>query len=183
MESLKGHFLIAPVMLQDPNFLRSVVLMVEHNEDGAMGLVLNRPLDTTIQQIWDEVSEISCEMKEPIHQGGPCEGPLMVLHTDAGHADMRVMPGLYFSTDRQMIEELIEQNQSPIRFFVGYSGWTKGQLEAEIEAGGWMVIPATVQQVFAADEMFWELLMRAISRATAFPGLNPKVIPEDPSLN
>ena len=74
MKSLQGHLLVASPKLVDPNFFHTVVLLVQHNQEGALGLVLNRPLQTTVQEMWQEVGESQCEVDQPLHQGGPCEG-------------------------------------------------------------------------------------------------------------
>src|SRR5215469_11256802 len=100
MDSLQGHFLIASPQLQDPNFFRSVVLLVQHNDQGALGVILNRPLDMTIQEAWPQVSEEPCNAEGPLHEGGPCRGPLMVLHTDEPLSQLKVCDGIYFNTDK-----------------------------------------------------------------------------------
>src|SRR5205814_2997514 len=85
MKSLQGQLLIASPKLFDPNFFRSVVLLVQHTENGALGLILNHPLEMTIANAWEQVSEMPCEATGVLHQGGPCDGPLMVLHTEASN--------------------------------------------------------------------------------------------------
>src|SRR3982751_5237695 len=103
MKSLKGHLLISSPRLMDPNFVRTVVLMVQHGEEGALGLILNRPLQATVRDVCEKVLETPCEIEAPLHQGGPCEGPLMVLHTDADGGiggEVEVMPGVHFTAER-----------------------------------------------------------------------------------
>src|SRR5687768_5273835 len=92
MKSLQGQLLIASPKLFDPNFFRSVVLLVQHTDAGALGLVLNRPLEMTINDAWGQVSETPCDATGFLHQGGPCEGPLMVLHTDSALPELPVIP-------------------------------------------------------------------------------------------
>ena len=72
MNSLQGHLLIAAKSLRDPNFLRTVLLMIEHNEDGAMGLVLNRPSRLSMKEAWSEVRDTPCPINDPLFHGGPC---------------------------------------------------------------------------------------------------------------
>ncbi len=189
MKSLQGQLLIASPKLFDPNFFRSVVLLVQHTDNGALGLVLNRPLEMTINDAWGQVSETPCEVSGFLHQGGPCEGPLMVLHTDSGIADvpeLPVIPEVFFTTDRDAIQQLVTQNpaenHSKMKFFVGYAGWSPGQLESELEDGGWLMTPAANKHIFSGDDELWPTLMKEISEAI-FSTLNPKVIPEDPSTN
>lgn len=182
MNSLQGQLLIASPKLFDPNFFRSVVLLVQHTDAGALGLVLNRPLEMTIANAWEQVSEMPCEATGQLHQGGPCEGPLMVLHTDASIPELPVIPQVFFTTDRDAIQQLVTQNHSKMKFFVGYAGWSPGQLESELDDGGWLMTPAANKHIFEEEEDLWPALMKEISEAI-FANLNPKVIPQDPSMN
>jgi putative transcriptional regulator len=193
MKSLQGHLLVASPKLVDPNFFHTVVLLVQHNQDGALGLVLNRPLQTTVQEMWEEVGESDCEIDQPLHQGGPCEGPLMVVHGKHSSAEIEVSEGVYFCTSRERIEALIglggdDSDGKAIKFFVGYAGWTAGQLEAELEEESWLTLNANPQAVFQGDEHLWSDLVRALSRASEVVDpkmilVDPKLIPDDPSVN
>lgn len=183
MKSLQGHLLIASPKLRDPNFLKTVVLMVQHNEEGALGVVLNRPLEATIESTWEQVSESPCNSEGHLHQGGPCPGPLMVLHTDANKSQVEVLDGVHFTTDKEAIEELVLTASEPLKFVVNYSGWGPGQLEGELEAGGWFTAKATAEQVFRSDENFWPTVVRSAAREKLYPWLDPRLIPDDPSVN
>ena len=183
MKSLQGQLLVASPKLVDPNFFHTVVLIVQHNDEGALGLVLNRPLQTTVKDMWEQVAEEEAEVEGVLHQGGPMEGPLMVVHADDAHAEIEVTKDLYFCTSRDRVEKLMEEGSTPMKFFVGYAGWTTGQLEAEMAESSWLTTPATPKFVFEGDEHLWSDLVRAISR-TAVTGLvDPKRIPDDPSVN
>ena len=183
MRSLQGYLLIASPHLRDPNFLRTVVLMVQHNDQGALGVILNRPTNTTMREAWDQVSDTPCEREETLYHGGPCEGPLMAVHSHLGASQIEVSPGIYFSTDRDDVATLVQQNDDPAKFFVGCSGWGPGQIERETKTGSWLTIPATCEQVFRDNEDQWAHLTNQIARSTGLVALNPKIIPEDPSLN
>lgn len=183
MKSLQGQLLISSPQLTDPNFARSVVLIVQHNEEGALGLILNRPLETSMQDVWEQVSEAPCETDASLYQGGPCEGPLMAVHAQESLAQMEVVEGVYFSTDREAFEELVLHDREDAKFFVGHAGWSPGQLEEEIESGAWLASPARPQDVFSTGEELWAKLRRAISLRTTFPWLDPKRIPDDPTVN
>ncbi len=130
--SLEGQFLVASREMADPNFARSVVLLIRHDEEGAMGLVLNRPTKTTVAEAWRQVSEAPCPTEGLIHLGGPCRGPLMAIHGDAGLGEIEIVPGVYFCADPDNIEQVISGGHEPSRFFIGFAGWGPGQLEAEM---------------------------------------------------
>ena len=183
MASLKGQLLIASPRLMDPNFVRTVVLMVQHGDEGALGLVLNRPLTATVRDVCEKVLETSCEVEAHLHQGGPCEGPLMVLHAttddDSTEHESEVVPGVYFTAERGTIEDLLRGiADGDAKFFVGYAGWGAGQLESELETGSWLTCPADPAHVFEAGEKIWSKLTTSITA-----GIDPDRIPDDPSVN
>jgi putative transcriptional regulator len=192
VKSLRGQLLLASRRLADPNFFRTVILMIQHNSDGALGLILNRPLEMTVKQACDEALEVACQVQDVLHQGGPCQGPLMALHTHGGAAaasasgperggHCEVISGLYFSTERDELEWLLKRPKPQARFFVGYSGWGKGQLESELESGSWMVTPATIQQVFDVSQVrHWTELL---TQLTFGQPIKSDLIPDDPSVN
>jgi putative transcriptional regulator len=180
MDSLQGHFLIASPRLVDPNFARTVVLMVQHNEEGALGLVINRPLDTSVEDICEKVLETPCSAEGVLFQGGPCEGPLMVVHTHDSRSDIEVKAGVHFSTERESIEWLLRYNEAPIKYFVGYSGWAAGQLENEMEVGSWLTVSADAEQIFTDGT---DLYSKLLATATLGKWIDPERIPDDPTLN
>jgi putative transcriptional regulator len=182
-KSLQGQFLIASPQLLDRNFARSVVLLVRHGEDGALGLIVNRPLNAKLESIWDQVSQTQCAVDRTLYHGGPCEGPLMVLHTNPAQSQIQAADGVHFTADREMIEQLVCDETADTKFFVGYAGWAVGQLESEIAEGSWLSFPASGRDIFGEDEALWDNLVRRAHRAAVFPWLDPKRIPEDPSVN
>jgi putative transcriptional regulator len=180
MDSTKGKFLIASPKLADPNFSRTVVLMVQHDEKGALGVVVNRPLDVTVQQACEQVLGTGCEVSGVLHHGGPCEALLMVVHTDESNAETEIVPGLFFTTAKDSVEQLLENPMAEMKFFVGYSGWGPGQLEGEFETGSWTLTPATPERVFGPIENLWT---RLTTEANLSKWVDPRRIPEDPSVN
>jgi putative transcriptional regulator len=182
MESLEGHFLLASPQLLDPNFVRTVVLLIEHNDNGALGLVINRPTGKTVQELWQQVGESTCACQEPVHLGGPVQGPIMAIHTSGGLAEIEVVDGVYFAAKKQNLDELVSCDER-FKIFIGHSGWGPGQLEGEIEQGAWRAVPARLDDVFdTADDLWQRLMHRAV--AGALPEmLGIKRIPPDPSLN
>ncbi len=183
MQSLRGHLLIASPHLEDRNFFHTVVLVVQHSDAGALGLILNRPLSMTVRAAWTQVSSAPCRNEGLLHHGGPCEGPLMVIHTDQELADLEVLPGLYFCTDRESIQRLVSQDHCRAKFFVGFAGWAPGQLDGEMEDGGWLTTPATIEHVFGEYVDQWAEAIRAAGRASPLGQYKPKIDPEDPSVN
>ncbi|HET6250776.1 MAG TPA: YqgE/AlgH family protein [Tepidisphaeraceae bacterium] len=187
MKSLQGFLLISSPMLTEPTFHQSVVLIVQHNEQGALGLILNRPSETTIDMVWDQISEAPCLCDEPLHEGGPCpcDGTPMVLHGDPSLSQLEVIPGVYFSHEKESVEQLVggDEDERPVKFFDGYAGWGAGQLEAELEAGAWLTVPGEPEHVFEETRDLWNVLRRRITLRSAYPWLRPEMIPDDPSLN
>ena len=91
MDSLRGQLLIAPPHLTDPNFAKTVVFIVQHDTEGAFGLVLNRPSDTGIHEVWEKMRGRRCARRDFLYVGGPVQGPLMLLHGDPFAGDAEVM--------------------------------------------------------------------------------------------
>ena len=185
MHTLKGQLLIAAPSLVDPNFARTIVLMIEHDDKGALGLVLNRPTDTSLKQAWEHVSNGPCDRDELLYHGGPCEGPLMVVHSSPGVGNNEVLDGVFFSAESHQIEQLVEwDDHQPTRFFVGYAGWSAGQLEGELATGSWLTAPASQDVIFGCDDdELWDLVVKSVSRCRAHPRLKPHMVPRDPSMN
>jgi putative transcriptional regulator len=183
MKSLKGCFLVASPQLRDPNFVHTVVLLVHHSEDGAFGVVLNRPTESTIKELWEKVGESPCDSSQPVHLGGPVSGPLMAVHSDASLAEMEIIPGVYFAAQRDHLEQLLQQSEHDFRFFVGHSGWGGGQLENELKEGAWFTAPATAEFVFYGNDDLWRRVTQQIGQSMLTDILGIKGLPKDPSMN
>lgn len=183
MDPLTGKLLVATDGLFDPNFAKSVVLIVQHGDEGALGVIVNRPLAVTVRAIWQQVGESDCLIEGVVHQGGPCEGPLMVLHGDADASDLEVNADIHFTTNKDSIQKLVEAGMSPTKFFVGYAGWGKGQVEDEVASGSWLVVPAAADHVFEPDGDLWQSLHKAANRTARASWLPAERIPDDPSVN
>ncbi len=183
MKTLQGCLLVASPSLVDPNFNRTVVLLVHHNDEGALGLVLNRPTNKTLGDIWDQLSESPCDRAHPLYWGGPVPGPLMVLHTDDAIGDSEVLDGLHFSVEKEKIEQLVESDDGTCRFFVGHAGWAAGQLEAELQEDSWITVPATLEHVFDDEADLWRAVTKDIADSSLLGQLGVKHSPPDPSLN
>lgn len=183
MDSLQGQLLVASPDLRDPNFYHSVVLLVSHNDDGALGLVLNRPLEVRLQQVWNQLSKRPCERDDRLFLGGPCEGSLMALHDDVSLADTPAGDGIYFSTQKELLEQLATEAARSVKFFVGYAGWSGGQLEAELAERAWIPLPAKPAHVFEAEDELWARAMRDVSGRKVLDLLGIRDVPPDLRVN
>lgn len=183
MESLAGQLLVASPQLQDPNFARALVLLIDHNEEGALGLVVNRPVSKTIQELWREVGSAPCHSQQPIYLGGPVPGPLMALHNRPSLAELEPSPGVFFAAKKQHLDALVLDEEPAYKIFLGHAGWGGGQLEAEIEQGAWRTLPAEAEQVFSTAQDLWETLFREIGHTLLRSMIGIKDLPPDPTVN
>lgn len=154
---VKGKILIAEPFLKGYYFSRSIVLLTEHGKEGSMGLVLNKPLDLKISQIMKDVPF------EDVHVycGGPVSPDrLFYVHAIPGISEaVEVINGLYFGGDFDELKTVLTiypEKIDLIRFFIGYSGWSSGQLKDELKEDSWLVSKMENQFVFRpADEDSW----------------------------
>ena len=176
---------MASPSMDDPQFEHAVVLMIDHSDDGAMGLIINKPMQTQVVEVWDQMSVLPCPVDQSLMCGGPCDGPLMLLHDQREHAQVEVCDGVCFTTDEPMVRGLLTDDPKAMRFFVGYAGWGPGQLESELSRGGWLVTRAQADVVFDpdADDGLWMRVVTGIDRSLAMLAMNPKLMPRDPSMN
>jgi putative transcriptional regulator len=185
MQSLEGHLLVASPHLDDSPFSQAVILVLYHSQDGAFGVVLNRPLEQTVDSLWRQLSDQPCQCQRPLDMGGPVSGPLMALHREESLAEMdaHVPGGVYVAATKEHLEQLVSEADQPCRIFVGHAGWNGGQLEREIESGVWLLAQATADHVFGEDENLWRNTIRQIGRAILTSTLKIKHIPADVSWN
>jgi len=170
--SLAPALLLSMPQLADPNFNRTVVLLCKHSDEGAFGVVVNRPLVTT-GRVVVSLDEAVTERELQVWIGGPVEPEhSWMLLGDGTHdqesGGMTIAEGLSLSTSPELLRRLLEPNPPPrTRLIVGYSGWAPGQLEAELEASAWLLSDVDSDLLFEtpADQM-WE---RAIRRLGADP--------------
>lgn len=179
MQSLRGYFLLASPSLRDPNFLRSVIFITRHDEDGAVGVTINNPLDATVAEVLGD--DVESAVDEPLRRGGPCDGPMMVLHDLAElDASDEVTPGIYYTHTRADIERVMADGAVQAVYVIGYAGWQAEQLEREMAEGSWVTIQASAGDVFGGTSDLWQ---RLSSRAGLLKFLPPERIPDDPGLN
>lgn len=180
---LTGNFLVASRHLRDPNFARSVVLMIQHTNEGAMGVVINRPSEKSVREVWEMIGNDPCECEDLIFIGGPVPGPLIALHTLEPFADHLVLPNLFVSTHKDAIDLIVRRKNVSLRLFSGHAGWGGGQLESEIEAGGWLFTKASQDEVFADPQTIWKSVTQRIGLEIMAPAVPQEHVPPDPSWN
>ena len=160
-----GKFLVANRSLRDPNFAKTVVLLTDHSEKGAMGLIINRETNVRLAEVLPETKGLE-HRSETIHIGGPVarRGMMLLIRTNEAPEDaQRVLDGLYLSASRTMLATMIlESDSNTFRVYSGYSGWGPGQLEGEIGEGAWHIFPADARTVF--DPSMSEVWQRLIDR-------------------
>jgi putative transcriptional regulator len=180
-ESLTGQLLLASPALRDPNFARTVVLIGVHSEEGAMGVVLNRPSAVTVGEAVPQL-EPALDEHEPVYIGGPVQPGSIVLlaeFLDPAPAGLLVLGRIGFPAPDADIEELTRATARG-RVFAGYAGWGEGQLDAELEQGDWIVQAAEPQDVFSEDpEDLWGEVLTRKGGSYALIARMPK----DPSVN
>jgi putative transcriptional regulator len=168
--SLAPSFLLSMPQLMDPNFNRTVVLLCKHSEDGAFGLVVNRPLVTTGRVTVNLDPPVSTDRELQVWVGGPVEPPRswVLVGEEPDEAEelrgMKIADGLYLSTSPDLLRRLLEPNPpSQTRLIVGYSGWGPGQLEAELEESSWLMSDIDRDLIFntPADRL-WEAAIRRL---------------------
>jgi putative transcriptional regulator len=179
--SLRGKLIVASPALGDPNFARSVVLIAEHNDDGAMGLVLNRPSEATVTESVEELGGV-VDAGATVFVGGPVQtDAVMVLaeFDDPEQAAAVVLADVGFLPAEADLAELSGRTRRA-RVFAGHAGWGPGQLEGELEDDAWIVADAEPDEIFteAPEELWGEVLAR---KGGAFALLAR--MPADPSLN
>lgn len=177
-----GKILIAEPLLGDPNFDRSIVLLAEHNENGTVGFVLNRPVEIAFDDLVVDFPEFDAK----IFEGGPVQGDnLFFLHRrgDLLPGSEKIMEGVFWGGDLEILKEMISLDMigpEDIRFFLGYSGWSPGQLSEELEQKSWLVADSNSALVFNRDsESLWSAIMRQLGGEYALWHNAPL----DPSLN
>jgi putative transcriptional regulator len=133
--SLAGSLLLAHPVLRDPNFRRTAVLMSTHGPEGAMGIVLNRPLGKKLGELKGDFS-VGPLAPTPIFTGGPCETAQLILAAWQTREDAFQ---LHFGIDPEKAVQMLADRSTRLRAYLGYSGWSAGQLETEIESGTWII--------------------------------------------
>jgi putative transcriptional regulator len=181
VDSLRGHLLVAGAGLEDPNFRRTVVLLGEHGDEGAMGVVLNRVSEATVADAVPPMAPLVAD-DALVYVGGPVQPQAVVVlaeFVDPADAEVVVVGNVGFLPgeidDASDVGELRRA-----RVFAGYAGWGPGQLEAELEDGSWVVVPAAPADIFTADPRgLWSEVLRREGGGLAVLAM----LPDDPRVN
>jgi putative transcriptional regulator len=177
---LGGQLLLSNAVLFDPNFRRTVVLIGHHDEEGAVGVVLNRPLEVTVDEAVPPLSEL-VRPGDLVYRGGPVQPAAAVVlaeFDDPAKAGVLALGSIGFLPEETDPAELGGIRRA--RVFAGYAGWSPGQLEEELDEEAWIVTPALPDDVFSDEpERLWEHVLARLGSAYAML----RTMPFDPSAN
>ena len=180
MSEFQGVALVASPQMDDPRFNQTVVLLLRHNEEGAMGVVLNRPIGED-QKV--ALAEIQMPGDTPLnfHFGGPVAGPVIVLQTRESRLGNKL--GKMFTINKKEQIEGVLNNAEDCRLFVGHATWEPGQLEDEVEEGLWLTVPVSGDLLFGDHDEIWADAVRSVGRSFYRDVLGIRGEPADVSWN
>lgn len=184
MESLVGHLLVATPGLHDPNFERTVVLLVAHEENGALGVVLNRATEVAVSEVLGAWGGIASD-PAVVFEGGPVqpEAAICLARARSTAGMMRGfnrVDGSIGTVDLTSDPDTMRHQVHEVRVFAGYAGWSSGQLESEIGAGSWLIFKALPSDAFTGrPDDLWSMVLRRQGGMYAAVALYPA----DPTLN
>jgi len=174
MNSLTGNLLVATPLLIDPNFYRTVVLLLQHDEEGCVGVVLNRPTEELVEA---HLPDWADHVPAPgvVNFGGPVEPEVAIALSLTADGLPTGVPGLSLID----LSTTPEDHGQPVRIYSGYAGWGSEQLETEIATGSWYIVQASPDDPFDADDGQWRRILR---RQSSFLSV-VSTYPDDPELN
>jgi putative transcriptional regulator len=167
-ELTKGKFLVASRNLKDPTFFETVVLLIDYDRDGAVGLIINRPTKLKLSKVLPEMEGLQ-QRSDTVYLGGPVAKTQMslLIRTDSQpEGAHRVFDNMYMASSRKVLQRLIDDAAEEERFrvYAGYAGWAPGQLDREVSRGGWHILPADAETVFDKEPLeIWPELIRRTS--------------------
>jgi putative transcriptional regulator len=173
-DAANSIFLVARRGLPDPNFREAVVLVTKPQVGAPIGVIINRPLEQRLSEIFTEFETLK-KRKDVLYFGGPVKPDgfvFLVRARERPARGMSVLKGIYFTGDIELIEKLLKRKNPTegLRVFAGYSGWAPEQLQREIARGDWHILPASAETVFRTDpsKVWEELIKRAGVRKTHY---------------
>ena len=162
-----GMFLVAKRALDDSHFGQSVIYLVEHGEEGTLGLIVNRSSDVRLSEAVPDIED-KLETAHALYYGGPVGLPmiLMLVRSDSATEGMaHVVDDVYISSDRRVLDEVLaaKKPDSELRFYIGHSGWAAGQLDFELVRGDWHVVAAGTEAIFSGEtDLLWNRLIERL---------------------
>ena len=176
----KGTMLVSPPLMADGVFHKSVILLLEHNDEGSLGLIINKPTNYKVSQVLKELPDFN---KDTFFGGPVSANHIQVLHRLSSIADsVNIINDVFWGGDFKKIFEMINLNhinETEINFYLGYAGWSPEQLNKEMEENFWILVPGEKYDIWNEPETLWETIITEL-------GLNPKIaatIPDDPMYN
>ncbi|MEO7652363.1 MAG: YqgE/AlgH family protein [Bryobacteraceae bacterium] len=176
-----GKFLVAKRGLGDPNFARTVILLVRYDEDSVLGLIVNRRTAIPLSRAFPEISEDHKDRSDPMYSGGPVEKSVILgLVRTAAKPEIseRVLDEVSMISGKKILDKMLAAGteSSIFRAYLGYSGWTRRQLQGEVELGGWYILPGDAASVFESNpEALWpRLILKTEERIASRPALLPR---------
>jgi putative transcriptional regulator len=183
VQSLKGKLLIAAPSMHEPTFARTVISLLEHTEDGALGVVINRPGAAPLLDVVPPVAELASS-PAVLFAGGPVEPQAAIalgfVSGDAAGDWSRPVNPPIVTVDLESDPAVLAASLRELRVFAGYAGWSPGQLEGEIELGAWYVVDALPLDAFDSDP---DRLWSAVLRRQPWPMCAVATCPVDPTMN
>ena len=183
MSSFVGKLLVASPKLNDSPFKRTVILIVQDDSNGTVGVVLNRPATSEMCQAWNKILGDSEPGRERLCFGGPMSGPILAVHGIKDLAEVHLSKEIFAAATQNSLKQLLAQHDRPYRIFFGLSGWQAGQLANEIAQGAWLTADASFEDVLNEHEDLWGETIRQIGRRTLERIVGSKHIPLTPDLN
>lgn len=176
-----GTVLVASPAQQGTLFERSVVYVIQTNEQGTFGVVLNRPAADEMRTAWEQLTGAATSAN--FVQGGPIGGPVFALHQQPALAELAIGDGVFVSLTSDKFEALSRQPEQDYRIVFGLVSWPADQLVQQVESGYWFAMPGDAEIVFEDPEWLWEKSLRRFGRQVIANVAGVRQLPEDPLLN
>lgn len=181
-ELAQGKILVADRRLADPNFSHTVVYLITYDDEGAVGLILNRETDARVSKLLNGIQE-AAHRQDLVFEGGPVEKEsILALYrtTLRREGARRVQRDVYAVLDEKVLKEALKSgaDRNTLRFYTGYAGWGSGQLDSEVDAGAWIVMDGDARTVFDEHpETLWDRLIRRKDESVARLAIPPQTPP------
>jgi len=167
----RGIFLVAAEQLRDPNFSETVVVLLGYSNEGAMGLIVNRPTDVRLWKVFPEIRGLR-RRRDTLYVGGPVGTDQLIVLVRSGIApedSYRIIDDVYVCSDLDVLQKIVKMKQGDeFRTYAGYAGWAPGQLDYEVMRGDWHIIRADAENIFTKepDALWQELIQRSTAQWT-----------------